>query len=91
MVNEMSQFNETARAHMQRDTEAGGLWICQCTECREIRALVGMEKVLNLWPLVRELRGTEEQLAGLSDGPEKQRLRERYLKLHDQLADQVAK
>jgi hypothetical protein len=90
MVKEVGQFKDVAREHMERDTANGGPWICGCEACRHVRSLVGMEKMLNIWPLGRELRGAEEQLKQLADGPEKQRLADRYLKLHDQLAAQVA-
>jgi len=90
MVHEMSRFNETARAHMSRDTEAGNKWICECRECHEIRSLVGMEKVLDVWTMVRELRGAQDRLEQLPDGPDKHMLRDRYLRLYDELAARVA-
>ena len=90
MVKEMGHFNDVARTHLDRDTATGGPWVCGCEACRHVRALVGMEKMFNIWPLVRELRGAEEQLDQLPDGPEKQRLSDRYMRLHDQLAAEVA-
>jgi len=52
---------------------------------------MGMEKALDVRPLVREIREIEDQLHGLLDDPEKRRLLERYFKLHDELADVLAK
>jgi hypothetical protein len=91
MVNEMRQLNDTARAHMNRDTESSGKWMCTCEACRNVRSLVGMEKVLDIWPIVNELRRAEERLSQLPEGPEKQHLAERWSGLQDQLAMQVAK
>ncbi len=91
MAHEMSQFRATANTHMRRDMEAGGKWVCGCEACREIRSLMGMEKALDVWPLVREIREIEDQLHGLLDGPEKRRLLERYFKLHDELAEVLVK
>jgi hypothetical protein len=87
----MSQFRETANAHMRRDLEGGGKWVCGCAACHEIRSLVGMEKVLDVRPLVREIKQVEEQLDGLPDGPERRGLLEQYLELYDKLADVMAK
>jgi hypothetical protein len=86
----MSEFKETATAHMRRDVEAGGKWACACEACGHVRALVGVEKVLEVRPLVRAIEQLEGQLDGLPAGPERQRLRDQYLKLHDQLAEVVA-
>jgi hypothetical protein len=90
MIREMSRFNETARSHMQRDSEAGSRWVCDCLACREVRSLVGMEKVLDVWSMVRELRGAEDQFEHLPEGPEKTSARDRYLSLYDELAARVA-
>ncbi len=91
MGTQMSEFRETANAHMRRDMEAGGKWTCACQACAEIRSLVGMDKVLEVRQLVRQVKGLEEQLEQLPDGPERRILLERYLALHDQLAGEVAK
>ena len=91
MAHQMSQFKATANAHMRRDMEAGGKWVCGCEACHEIRSLIGMDKALDVRPLVREIREIEEQLHGLPDDPEKRRLLERYFKLHDELAEVLAK
>jgi hypothetical protein len=66
-------------------------WICACEDCREIRTLLGMDKLLNVWPRVRQLLETEAMLNDLPEGEEKQRCREDYLRLHDQLAEVLAK
>ena len=50
-----------------------------------------MEKALDVRPLVREIREIEDQLHALLDDAEKRRLLERYFKLHDELADVLAK
>jgi hypothetical protein len=87
----MSRIKATANEHMRRDMEGGGKWICACEACRELRSLVGMDRVLNVRPLVRAIRQTEEQLHGLPNGSERQILLDKYFKLHDQLADVMAK
>jgi hypothetical protein len=91
MINEMSQIKATANAHMRRDIDAGGKWACECEACHGIRSLMGMEKMLDARPLVREIQQIKGQLHGLPDGPEIRSLQEKYFKLHDQLADVMAK
>jgi hypothetical protein len=91
MPDPMSEFKATANAHMRRDMEAGGTWTCTCEACHNIRSLVGMDKMLDVWPLVRQLLETKEQMDGQPDGAEKRELLDRYLKLHDKLADEMAK
>jgi uncharacterized protein YbaP (TraB family) len=91
VANQMEQFKATANAHIRRDMEAGWKWVCQCEACKEIRSLVGMEKTLDVRQRVRELEEIEAQLDVLEDGPMKQNLRQRYLKLYDQLANEMAK
>jgi hypothetical protein len=91
MAHQMSQFKATANAHMHRDIESAGKWVCGCEACHEIRSLMGMEKALDVRPLVREIQQIEDQLHGMPDNPDKSRLLERYLKLHDKLADMLAK
>jgi hypothetical protein len=94
MSEAMNQFKATANAHMRRDFEAGRQWTCECEACQQIRSLVGVEKVLDVRPLIREIEETEEQLKRLPEGSpsqEKRRLQEHYLKLYDRLADQMAK
>jgi hypothetical protein len=76
---------------MRRDLEAGGKWVCTCDPCHEIRSLIGLEKMLDVWPLVREIRETEDRLHELADGPERHKLQQRYVKLSDKLADMMAK
>jgi hypothetical protein len=91
MATEMSQIKATANAHMQRDIEAGRKWTCECESCREMRSLVGMEKLFDVRPLVREIQLIEEQMQSMPDGPEMQDLMQRYLELYDKLADVMAK
>jgi hypothetical protein len=79
---------------MRRDLEAGTQWICECEACRGIRSLVGMEKMLDVRPLIREIQETEDRLKALPEGAsgsEKRRLQDRYLKLYDRLAEEMAK
>ena len=91
MTDAMSQFKATANSHMRRDIQAGGKWVCECEACHGIRSLVGLEKMLGVRPLVRELEAMADRLQGVPDGPEKRSLLEQYLKLHDNLADEMAK
>jgi hypothetical protein len=91
MINQMGQFKTTANAHMRRDMEAGWKWVCECEACKQIRSLIGMEKTLEVRQRVRELEEIEERLNELPDGSMKQNLLEDYLKLYDQLADEMAK
>src|SRR5436190_17110349 len=85
--NAFDQMKATVRDHMQRDLDAGRKWDCKCETCHEMRSLTGMDKLLRVWPLVREIQSIEDQLHGLPDGPERNGLREQYLALHDRLAD----
>jgi hypothetical protein len=91
MSHAMSEIKATANAHMRRDAEAGGKWVCECEACHGLRALIGMEKVLEVRPLVREIQRIEEQLHGLPDGPERRILLTQYAHVHDKLADLVAR
>jgi hypothetical protein len=91
MSNAMNQFKETAQVHMRRDIETAGKWICTCEACHAIRSLLGMEKMLGVRPLVRQMEETEDLLKDLPDGPEKRRLLGHYLQLHDRLAEELAK
>jgi hypothetical protein len=91
MAHEMIQFKATANAHMRRDMDAGGKWVCGCEACHGIRSLMGMDKMLDVRPLVRQIQQVEEKFQELPDGPQKRSLLEQYLKLHDKLADVVAK
>jgi hypothetical protein len=91
MSSEMSQFKATATAHMERDQASGGKWLCSCEACNAIRDLEGMDKVLAVRPLVRDLVATEARIQQLPEGEEKQGLVELYHNLHDKLADEMAK
>lgn len=91
MTDAMNEFKTTADAHMRRDIESGGKWVCQCEACNAIRSLIGVDKMLGIRPLVREIEDTETQLDGMAEGPEKRRLQEHYLNLYDRLANEMAK
>jgi hypothetical protein len=91
MSDTMTQMKATASAHMRRDLEAGAKWACECDACGHLRSLVGMEKVLDVRPLVREIDRIGAQMERLPPGPERQRLMEQYLGLHDKLAEVIAK
>ncbi|HMF18561.1 MAG TPA: hypothetical protein VKE98_15225 [Gemmataceae bacterium] len=90
MSSMMSQFKETANVHMRQEMERGQ-WVCQCEACHAIRSLVGLDKMLAVRPLVRELQRAENRLAELPAGSERRNFLEQYLRLHDQLADELAK
>jgi hypothetical protein len=91
MANEMGQLKETATTHMLRDIQDRGKWSCECEACTNIRPLTDMEKALDVRPLIRELRRTEEQMQQLDEGPEKKAVQEHYFNLHDQIAQKIAK
>jgi hypothetical protein len=86
----MKDIKATASDHMRRDLEAGNKWTCQCEACANFRSLVGVEKVLDVRPLVRAIEQTEADLDALPPGPERQRLLEQYLRLYDELAELMA-
>jgi hypothetical protein len=86
----MSQMRRVANAHMKRNMEAGRKWVCECEDCRGMRSLVGVDKLLEVRPLVREITQVEEQLGELPHGPEMSELLGRFLALHDKLADVMA-
>jgi hypothetical protein len=90
MSNAMKEIQTTAGDHMRRDLEAGAKWICGCQACVQLRSLVGVEKMLGVRPLVREIEMVGTELESLPVGPDRQRLLERYLGLHDDLATMVA-
>lgn len=91
MAHAMSQIKATANAHMQRDIETEGKWVCECKACHGIRSLMGVEKMLEVRPLVRGVEQIEEKLHGLADGPEKRILLNQYGSLQDKLAAVVAR
>jgi hypothetical protein len=90
MSSEMSQRKATAEAHMQRDLDSVGKWVCACEACQGIRSLAGVGKMLAVRPLLRELLETQDQLSQVPEGPERQGLVELYHNLHDRLADKMA-
>lgn len=85
----MKEIKATATDHMRRDLEVGGKWTCQCEACANFRSLVGMEKVLEVRPLVRAIEQMGAQLDELPPGPERRRLLQEYLGLHDKLAEVI--
>jgi len=91
MATEMSQIRATANAHLRSDVEGGQEWTCACEACREVRSLVGIEKVFQVRPLVRDIREVEEQMGNAKNRFEMQGLMNQYLTLYDQLADVMAK
>ncbi len=52
---------------------------------------MGMEKMLEVRPLVRRVEQIDERLHGLADGPEKRILLNQYGNLQDKLAEVVAR
>src|SRR5262245_15127762 len=91
MPSEMSKFREIVEAHMLRDEQENGKWTCDCEACVHMRSLTGIRKALDVRPLVREIRQTEERFEQLPDGPERKRLEEHFFNLHDRLASVIAK
>jgi hypothetical protein len=87
----MSEMRATANEHIRRDMEAGRKWICECPDCHEIRSLIGVEKTLDVRPLVRRILRLEEQLEKMPDGPDMQTVLDEYLKAHDELAEVMAR
>jgi hypothetical protein len=88
--NEMGRMKATVHDHVQRDLESVGTWSCMCADCGRMRSLIGVEKMVEVRPLVREIAQIEEQLAGMPEGAERRARTERYLALHDRLADVMA-
>lgn len=91
MQTETTRIKEIAGEHMQRDVAETRTWSCECEACREWRSLVGLEKVLNVRPLVRDIRDLEDQLQDMPAGPDLESMKQRYLALYDNLADLMAK
>jgi hypothetical protein len=91
VAHNMSEMRATANAHIRRDMEAGGKWVCQCLDCHEVRSLIGVDKTLEVRPLVRRILRLEEQLEGLPDGPDKRALLDEYLKVYDELAEVMSR
>jgi hypothetical protein len=91
MDHNMKQMQETANLHMRRDIEAERKWVCECDDCKQIRSLIGMQKTLELRPLIRKIEEIEENLYKLPAGPETDLVMQHYFKLHDELAAVMAK
>jgi hypothetical protein len=91
MATEMSQIRSIANAHIRRDMGLMRKWICECDACCETRSLVGMDKLFDVRPLVREIAQVEEQLRDMPEGQEMRGLLEQYLTLYDKLAEAMAK
>jgi hypothetical protein len=87
----MRDLKDTATAHMTRDMRAGGKWRCDCEACREIRALMGMDKLLGIWPLIRALEQLHSEIEEMRESPEKQARRGEWEKLYDELAAEMAR
>jgi hypothetical protein len=90
MDHEMSKIKATANAHMRRDMAASGKWACGCEACTEMRSLTGMDKVMEVRPLVREIQQIEDQVQGMPEGPAREALLEQCYALHDKLAEIMA-
>jgi hypothetical protein len=86
----MKEMKATATEHMWRDLDAVRKWVCSCEACVQVRSLVGVEKVLGMRPIIREIERMSDELDGLPPGPERRMLLERYLELHDKLAEVIA-
>src|SRR4051794_36777542 len=84
------EIRATAHAHMRRDQDARPKGACDCEACVQLRSLVGVERVLDVRPLVRDIERLGAQLEALPPGPERQRVLRQYLGLHDRLATVVA-
>jgi hypothetical protein len=90
MALEPTSFNEIAHAHLQRDLGETKTWTCECEACRHMRSLVGMEKMLEIWPLVNQVSEAQHQIERTPDGAEKEGVVELYHNLSDQLATKMA-
>ena len=91
MTNEPASFKEIAHAHLRRDMDETKTWTCECEACHQMRSLVGMDKMLEIWPLVKQVREAQDQVEQIPDGAEKQGVVELYHNLTDQLANKMAK
>lgn len=91
MADAMTQFKLTADEHMARDIGTSGTWTCDCEPCRNIRSLIGLDKVLAIRPLIRELNDLKERIARLPECVERGQLVERSMRLQDRLAAEMAK
>lgn len=87
----MNQIKATANEHLNRDLDAGGQWVCGCEACTHMRSLSGVQKMIAVRPLVRQLERTAAELEGMPTGPDRERVLKQYLELHDQLAAVMVK
>jgi len=91
MESQMSAYKATANVHMRRDLDAQRKWACNCEACQAIRSLVGMDKTVRVRDLVRQVVAVEEQLAMATDDASKQSLMNDYLRLYDELGNEMSK
>ncbi len=91
MATEMGQLKATANAHMKREMQNGGKWVCVCEACTGIRSLIGVDKILGIRPLIRSVETMADQLDSLPEGAERQAVLKQYNDLQDQLAEEMAK
>ena len=91
MADETTSFKEIAHAHLHRDLQASNEWTCACEACGHMRSLVGMEKMLEIWPLVKQVREVQDRIENAHDGAEKEGVVELYHNLSDRLADKMGK
>jgi hypothetical protein len=82
----MTEFKATASEHLSRDLEAGGTWVCACEACTHMRSLSGVQKMIAVRPLVRAIEQTAALLEGMPPSPDRERVLRQHLELHDQLA-----
>lgn len=86
----MSKIRATAEAHIERDQAMGRRWSCECDDCREFRSLVGVDKLLEVRPLVREIDALEDRLRE-ADGTAAVEILQEHSAAYDKLADTMAK
>jgi hypothetical protein len=70
-MDEISDVEATANSHMRRDIEQSGKWLCECNACRHILSLIGVDKTLDIWPLIRAIAQNNQRCECVADGPEK--------------------
>ena len=87
----MKEIKATASEHLNRDLEAVGQWVCPCEACSHMRSLGGVQKMISVRPLVRAIEQTAAELEGMPPGPDRERVLKHHLELHDQLAAVMVK